>query len=886
MTDDSRWRRDHEVGRPNVPADVDAELAFHRDALIEDLVRGGLSLDDAQREAARRLGALPAVRHELVTIDRARERRGGRSERIAGILADVRFTVRTLGKHRFFTAMAVLSLGLGIGATTTILSAAHAILVRPLPYPRADELVALYAGVPDKGWHGSNISYLDYRSWQEQNRTFRDIGIHTWATLSLSGEQEPERVDAAAVSANLFPILGIDPILGRGFLPEESVPNGPRVLLLGHALWKRRYAADPAIVGKSITADGRPWTVVGVMPPAFAFPDRGQAWIPFVPEPWDDDRGSRGYAGAIGRLKPGVPLLTARADLDAISIRLQREFPKDNFGWMAEASSLRDDLVGDLRRPLEIFLLAAAFLLLIVCANLANLVLARGADRRRELAVRLAIGAGRRRLVRQLLTESIVLAVAGGVLGGALAVGGLRLFRLAFPNDVPFYIRLGVDGTALWITAAVSLATGILFGTFPACRATALDLTAALRDGNRSGDGVDRSRFRRALVTAEFALSFALLVGAGLLIKSYRGLTSTDLGFEEHGILSVRVSLPEATYGNAVRTGTFFRELFERLGALPGITSVGSAQGIPFSGWNVQGEMAIEGRPPRRKGDELTVHFQLITPGYFPTIGAPIVRGRNLTAADRDSASIVAVINETLVRREFAGTDPIGKRIRSGGDDSKNPWFTIVGVVRDFRHYRLPQPMGPALYLPFFAQPQSTQTVVLRTTLADPRALIGPVRAALKAIDPEVPAYQVQTFDEVVSRSLWRQRLQGQTLGIFAVLALVLASVGIYGVISYSVAQRTRELGVRLALGATKTDVQSLVLKQGLVLVGLGTVVGTALALSSARLLEGALYGVKATDPPVFGIVFVVLALSALVACYLPARRAAAVDPLVAMRAD
>ena len=886
MSDDSRWRRDREVGRPNVPADVDAELGFHREALIEDLVRGGLSVAAARVEADRRLGTFTVVRRELVTMDAARDRRDRRSERITGLVADVRYAFRTLRKHPLFTTMAVTSLGLGIGSTATILSAAHAILVRALPYRDADGLVAIYSGVPDKGWHGTNISYQDYLAWRAQNRTFQDIGIYTWSTLAFSGEGVPERVEAAAVAPGLFPLLGVEPALGRGFRSDEAVPNGPRVLLLGDDLWRRRFGADSAIVGKSVMVDGRASLVIGVMPPAFGFPVRGQAWTPFVPDPSDEDRGNRGYAGAIGRLKPGVTFEAGQADLAAVSARLQKDFPKDNFGWVTETLTLRDDLVGDLRRPVEIFLLSVGFVLLIVCANVANLVLARGADRRRELAVRIAIGAGRRRLVRQLVTESLVLAVAGGVVGGLLSVGGIRLFRLAFPGDVPFYIHLGVDGTALAIVAVVTLATGILFGTWPALRATSVDLAGTLRDGQRGGEGVDRGRLRRILVTVEFALSFALLVGAGLLIKSYRGLTGTDLGFEEHGILSARVSLPTATYDTPARRVTFYLQLLERLEGLPGVTSVGSAGGIPFSGWNIQGEMAIEGRPPRRQGDELTVHFQEITPGYFPTIGTPIVRGRNLTLADRDSANPVGLINETLARREFAGVDPVGQRIRTGGEDSRNRWITIVGVVRDIRHYRLPQPMGPALYLPYGGDNFPNQTVVIRTSLPDPHTLVAPLQAVLKEIDPAVPAYAIRTFDEVVAQSLWQQRLQGRTLGIFAALALVLASVGVYGVVSYSVAQRTREIGVRMALGATSGDVRSLVLRQGLAMVGVGTTAGVVLALASARLLEGALYGVTATDPTVFALVFGVLGTSAAAACYFPARRAAGVDPLIAMRAE
>jgi putative ABC transport system permease protein len=534
-----------------------------------------------------------------------------------------------------------------------------------------------------------------------------------------------------------------------------------------------------------------------------------------------------------------------------------------------------------------VFLGAVGFVVLIACANVANLMLARGAGRRQEIAVRIALGAGRGRITRQVLTESLVIAAIGGAIGGALAVYGVRLVALAFPDGAPYYVSLGLDGRVVAFSVAVTALTGFLFGLAPALSVAHGDIQSTLRDGSRGGSaGVQRRRMRSALVLTEVALSVVLLVGASLLLRSYRSLTATDLGFTTQGVLSAHLSLPPSRYATWEMRRDFFERLYTRLEAIPGVEAVASAQGIPFSGWNVQSEMSVEGRPMPPKGQEYIVHFQDVSPGWFRAIGVPMKSGRAFTAADRDSSLRIGIVNESFVRAQFPDEDPIGKRFKFGSADESHDWWTIVGVVADYRHYRLPQAMGPAVYFPYLSIGDPTQTLVLRTRLDDPHALVPAVRDAVKSLDPQLPLYSVRTLDEVVDGSLWRERFQGQVLTVFALLALVLASVGIYGVIAWNVAQRTRELGVRMALGASRGRVLALVLGEGARLAALGIAAGIAGAFVLSRVLAGLLYGVKATDPLTYVTVPLVLAVVALTASFVPARRASAVDPIEAMRSE
>jgi len=626
-----------------------------------------------------------------------------------------------------------------------------------------------------------------------------------------------------------------------------------------------------------------------VMPQGFAFPDRGQAWIPLVVDQSGQSRGNRFYLGAIGRLKPAATLQQAQQELDVISVRLEKEFPNDNRDWRAEALPLRQDLTGELRRPLLIFLGAVGCVLLIVCANVANLMLTRGAGREREIAVRAAIGAGRGRLIRQLVTESLVLAGLGGLVGLGIAAVGVRLYGRAVPDGLPWYITLKLDGVTLLVTLGLSALTGMLFGLVPAFRSTEVNLTGALRDGTAgAGEGHRRTRLRGTLVIAEVMLSVVLMIGAGLLLRSYAALQNTSLGFDRKQVLSLRLSLPRLKYASFDQRRNFFSAAFERIAALPGVEAVGSAQGVPFSGWNVQAGISIEGQPPRPPGQELVAHYQVVSAGYFKAIGVPLLKGRGIEPQDRDTTNLEVVVNELFAKRAFPNQDPVGKRVKIGDLSGNDPWATIIGVARDFRHYRLPQPMGPAMYYAYNEWPQWTQTIVVRTTPAveNPVELAPRVMGILRQLDPDLPAYQVQTLEQQVDRSLWRQRLQGQVIGLFAALAMILATIGIYGVISYSVAQRTREVGVRVALGATRSQVVGLVLRQGVLLVGAGLVLGLVAALAATRLLNKLLYGIAPTDLATFAGVPLVLGVVAVLASWLPARRAARISPLIAMRSD
>ena len=888
MNSSSGSRRLLRLPRGDIRRAVDDEIDGHLTLLTADLVARGLSPADARAQAEREFGAVGIIRDECIAIERRRRRRVNISEAAMSILQDIRYTARSLRANAGFAVAAIACTALGVGATATIFSAVHATLIRPLPFENPDELVAIYAGIPAKNVTGVNISYPDYISWRDEGKSFSALGIWTWNTPSFTGAGVggAERVDGAEVSPNLFPLLGVRPIIGRTFLESEGVQGNERVVILGYGLWQRRFSGDRNVVGRTVTIDLEPYTVVGVMPRGFAFPDNGQAWVPFVPRR-TELHGNRGYAGAIGRLKPRVTPQLAQRDLDIIMERLAREFPNENEGWRAEVVPMRDDLVGNLKRPLQVFSAAVVLVLLIACANVANLMLTRGAARRREIAVRTALGAGRGRIVRQLVTESLILSALGGLLGAVITVYGVRLLRLGFPDDVPYYIPIGVNVPTLVFAAFVALISGLAFGILPALRATDGSLAGALREGGRGGsDGPARGRLRNAIVVGELALSVTLMIGAGLLVKSYRALASTRLGFEEKGILSFRITLPSAKYESWQRRLAFYELLQQRMQAIPSVASVGLAQGIPFSGWNVQASIVAKGWPKAKPGEDFVSHYQFVSQTFFRTIGVPLQRGRGLTDADRDSANPVGLINATFARRAFPNEDPLGKQVKIGGGNSNDPWVTIVGVIQDYRHYRLPEPMGPGLYLPLTAYPPYTQTVIIRVKSGDPSALMPNVRRVLRDLDADMPPYRVTTFEQAVGRSLWRQRFQGLVVAVFAVLALLLAAVGIYGVISYAVAQRTREFGVRVALGAQVRDIVGLVVRHGALLAAWGVVLGILGGALLTRYLEGLLYETQPRDPAVFSFVALGLGLIALVAVSVPAWRATTVDPLVAMRPD
>jgi putative ABC transport system permease protein len=881
----TRWLRYFSFWRRDPARDASDEIGFHLDMRIRDLEARGHSPAEARRLAHSEFGNSDRVRDQVVRIDRRMIRRERISEWIGDLGRDARVGLRSLRASPAFSVTAVLCAALGIGVTSAIVSAAYSILVRPLPYADAERIVSIYAENTVRGYTRTNISYADFVSWRDENRAFASIGMWTWNTATLSAtDNEAERVEGAEITTNLFQLLGVQPARGRLFVPGEDTPGQDRVVLLSDAVWRRRYAADTTLVGRTITVNGLAYTVAGIMKPSFNFPDRGQLWVPLVATSSSLSHGNRYYAGAIGRLNPGVTVEQGRADLHRVDADLVKRFPDDNHGWRADVVPIRDDLVGDLRQPLKVFLWAVALVLLMVCANVANLMLARGAVREREVAVRTALGASRVRLGRQLMTESLLVAALGGAIGVLIAWWGVKLLRYGFPDQTPpFFIALSLDAPTLLFISTLAIVTGLLFGVIPALRGTKVNLSSALRDGSRgAGTGLHRSRLRSALVVGEVALSVMLMIGAMLLVRSYRNYEGTDLGFDQKGILTARITLPAANYPTRAHSLAFYDRLLERLRQLPTVTSVGSAQGIPFSGWNVQGQASVVGAPRQPRGEEFISHYQIVTPDYFKTIGVSLVRGRWLTEADNDTLAAVALVNETMVQRVFRGEDPIGKRLSVSGDDP----VTVVGIIRDHRHYRLPQPVGPATYYPFATWPPRTQTLAIRTTRDDPLLLLPELRSAVRAIDPNVALYQVQTLEEAISRSFWRQRLQGNVLAIFAAMALALACIGLYGVISYAVAQRTRELGVRMALGASRRNVLMLVFGQSGRLVIGGVALGLFGALFAVRLLETLLYGVEAKDVMTFATVPALLAAVALLAVLIPARRATRVDPLIAMRAE
>ena len=798
----------------------------------------------------------------------------------------MRQAFRLLRQSPGFVSVAIACIALGVGVTTTMFSAVNGILVRPLPYLNADALVAIRGQNASREIHGSFVSWADYAVWRDETRSFAQLGIWRAGFPTLSDVEEGvERVEGAEVSASVFSLLGVPPYVGRTFAPEEEQRGADNVVVIGYGLWQRRFGGDRGVVGRTIGVNGAPRIVVGIMPMGFDFPERAQLWMPLVVNPAIERHGTRANFVAIGRLKPRLTVADAQADVSAASRRLEQAFPQENRGWDAEIASLRDDLVGPLRRPILVLLGAAGFVLLIACANVANLMLARGEARRRELAIRIAIGAGRREIVRQVLMETVLLALIGGAIGTLIARFGVRLLTLAFPDGVPSYFAISIDVTVLAFTLLVSLATGLLFGIIPAFRATYVEAARSLRDGERgTAGGMAGKYIRDALVVAEVALSLVLMVGATLLIRS--DLTvERGLGFNPHGVLSFRVPLPSPRYSDVQRRA-FYELLAERVRALGGVQSVGTAQGLPFGplgGSYDRMHVAVEARPAPRLDEDAPSLRSQISPSYLRTLGVPILRGRDFVAADQTGPrSRVAIVNEAFVHRQFPEGDPIGKRINFV-DDPAAEWITIVGVCGNVRQDRPPRPIEPAVYMPFT---QGSQTMVVRASIADPLLLVADVRRIVREMDPRVPTYLIQTFDQTVARALWRQRLQGEVFGIFAMLAVLLAAFGIYAVISYVIAQRTRELGVRAALGATRGQMILLVLGQTARLTITGIAIGVAGAFGLTRVIAGLLYEVRPTDPLTFIGVSLALGLVAMSAAASPARRAANADPLIAMRAE
>lgn len=822
---------------------------------------------------------------------------------------DLKFALRQLLKNPGFTAVAVFTLALGIGANTAVFSVVSNVLLRPLPFTEPERLVTVWERNPKAGYDDNTVAAGTFADWKEQNQVFESMAaLSIDRGLNLTGDAEPERVTAVPVSANLFQVLGVAPIHGRTFAAEEEILGRDRVVILSHGLWQRRFGADPQVLGKTIALDGTSYAVVGVMPRGFVFPGNtgillgfffikpADIWIPLALPPEVIAERSSHPLEVLGRLKPGVSLAQASAHMDALMHRIEQANPGNVMGTHANVVPLHEHSVRNVRSGLLVLLCAVAFVLLIACANVANLFLARATARQKEIAIRVALGASRGQIIRQLLTESVLLAVLGGVLGILLAHWSVDLLVSRVGDSValttPGWNDIRIDRGMLGFTLMVSLATGILFGLVPALQAARPDLNSGLKEGGRgSTEGFQRNRFRSALVVTQTALAMMLLTGAGLMLRSFVRLQQVNAGFNARDVLTCVLSLPESRYTNDTQRAAFYQQLIQRVQSLPGVQSAGATSQLPLSGDLGNNKFEVVGRPPLTLGEFHQADTVQVTPDYFRAMQIPLRAGRMLREEDTTETPAVCVINQNLASRHFPNENPIGKQLKIGLRETIT--LEIVGVIQNVRQRgldmdTLPPPIHALLssqiyisYAQFADQPRMT---VVARAFSGASSLAGAVRAEVRALDKDLPISRLRTMAAVRGDSIAQPRFRTLLLALFAAFALTLAAVGLYGVMAYSVARRTQEIGVRMALGAETTDVMKLVLRQGLWLAVTGLALGLAGAFALTRLMAGLLYGVGATDPLTFAVVPVCLFLVALLACWIPARRASRIDPMEALR--
>src|SRR5262245_12748165 len=862
--------------RRKLERELEEEIRSHLEMQIEDNLRQGMSPEDARRAARLRFGGVEQVKEAY----RDKSRLGW----IESLWQDLRYGVRMLLKKPGFTLIAIFTLALGIGANTAIFSVVNAVLLRPLPYQEPQQLVMVWE--TDKNNAPTLVAPANFTDWSEQSQSVGHIAALRGWDANLTGAGEPERLQGAQATADLFKALGIQPLVGRTFLPGEDQEGGPRVVVLSHGLWQRRFGADASVVGKDVMINGLNRTVIGVMPPDFklpllttrATPMQSELWAPWVMSANYRKRRDLGQLRVIARLKPGVTAAQAQAELSAISARQSQ--PETGVRPSAQVIPLRHNLVGDVRQALLVLLGAVGFVLLIACANVANLLLTQSAARRHEIAIRTALGSDRWRVIPQLLTEGLLLALSGGVLGLWLASWSTAALVSLSPENLPRAEEIGMDWRVLGFTFALSSLTGLVFGLAPAWQSSRLDLHTALKESGRSLPG-GRGRLNDLLVVSELALALALLVGAGLLVNSFWRLSHADAGFEAAHVLTLQISLPGAKYPESAQQIAFFDQVIARVGALPGVQAVGVASAIPLTGWQNTTPFLAEGRQEMSQAEELDT----VSPDYFRAMGIPLQAGRTFTEQDHRDAPRVVIVSQGLARRYWPDENPIGKRLHFLGPPNE-PWRTIVGIVGDIKQVSLAGGATREYYLPHRQDNwgfTSSMAIVVRTT-AEPSGLIGAVSEQVRAVDKDLPIYNVKTMAQLRAQSAASHRFQMLLLGSFAAIALLLAAVGIYGVMAYAVARRTQELGLRLALGAQASDMLRLVLAQGLKLILLGVAIGLLVALALTRILSSLLFGVSASDPLTFVGVAVMLAIVALLACWIPARRATKVDPMITLK--
>jgi putative ABC transport system permease protein len=799
---------------------------------------------------------------------------------------DIHYAFRRLFKAPGFALVALVTLALGIGANSAIFSVVNGVLLKPLPYPESDRLVGVY-----HSWEGARqpMSGPNFTDVARLSKSLENAAAVSRSRLILTGDGEPLRIDVATVSASLFNVLRVRPSLGRTFNADENTPGKTHVVVLSNGLWQRRFGSDPGVIGRQIQLDGESTEIIGVMPAGFSFPADRQAWLPLV---YDESfvTKSRGawYLSVVARLKSGVTPEQSAAEIQTIGRNLEKQYPDDNGSLGMTTLQLRDAMVTNIRGAMLVLLGAVGLVLLIACANVANLLLARAAARETEMAVRTALGAGRGRLVRQLLTESAILSICGAALGLLLATWGVSLLIALQPQGIPRLDDVRVDGTVIIFTLATALLTSLLFGVVPAFHATRA-MSSTLKEGGRGTVSTrSGSRMRGALVVAEMALAVMLLVGAGLLMRSFVRLQAVDPGFRPAQTLTFELTLPDVRYQEDATRIAFFDQLLPRLRALPGVRSAGAVMGLPLSGINFNISFVVRGRPPVPPSLQPAMEVRVASADYFSTIGIPIKRGRGFTNDDREGTSRVVVITESAARQYFPGEDPLGKSIALGwgkGPGKPKAGGEVVGIVGDVKDAGLSEPNPPEIYLPLRQWPVSSMSVVVQT-VTPPTSLVDAVRSEVYSVDPNLPVSNVRTLDQIVAKSISQPRFYTTLLGIFAGVALALAAIGIFGVLSYAVAQRTREIGIRVALGARERSVVNLVVGQAMALVMAGVAVGTLAALVLSQTMTKMLFHVTPTDPVTFGGVALVLIVVALVASYMPARKATHVDPIVALRTE
>ncbi|HEV3218841.1 MAG TPA: ABC transporter permease [Candidatus Acidoferrales bacterium] len=862
----------------------DAERARELDAYIEsetaENVARGMSPNDARDAARQKLGNMTQIREEIYHMNSLGF--------LEIFLQDVRFALRMLRKNPGFTAIAVLTLALGIGANTAIFSVVYAVLLQPLPYKESSRLIFVNETTPRVG--DVSVSYPNFLDWRADSRAFSQMAAAHQVSFSLAGVDQPENINGDAVSPNFLSMLGIHPFLGRDFEASEEKPGTPPVLMLSYSLWQSRLGGDPNALGKTITLDGRNFTIVGVLPPNYRSPDKTDVLLPIGTWASDDDeskdRGSRGDMIAIGRLAPGASLAQARVEMEGIAARLAKEYPEDNDRFGIALKPFRDVFVGDMEPAIVVLSAAVLFVLLIACANVANLFLVRGATRTREIALRIAFGAARGRIIRQMLTESFVLALFGGALGLALAVNGIHGMAQLITQDMLSGAVVRVNGPVLLFMAAVVVLAAFIFGLAPAAHLANPNVQSELKEGGRSvSASAAQNRMRGILAVSEISLALILLIGAGLMMKSLYRLMSVDPGFRADHVLKMEMDLRTQQYDKDPAIRTFWNQVLARVRALPGVESAAVGTHIPLTDEHGRSDITVEGMVEPSPGSYPHPDRHEVSSGYIEGLGISLLRGRTFSESDKDGAPLVAMVNEKFAKQFFANQDPIGKRFMFGRKAAtKNPvWLTIVGVVSDTKMYGLANPARLEVYESSLQNTDNDMTLLVRSNV-DPAALTSAIRGVVSSIDKDQPIFKISTMNQVVTDSVSTRRITLILLGLFSGLALILATIGIYGVISYSVSQRTHEIGIRMALGAHRGDVLRMVLASGGKIAIAGIAIGLAAAFGLTRLMASLLFSVSAFDPLTFAGVAILLTIVALAACYIPARRAMRVDPMVALR--